>query len=386
MQHLQIVGPANKGFQVFSSSTARCDQPECSSRSIATSSCLPAPSIAAVQTLPAVRTAALSPFPPTAPSGPLTVQYPTQIEYYKDREAVVFNMDSQPCSVVLLPGDVFNVPVRIDVLHRTVRWLRAMWRQGTHKAKSRAEVSGGGRKPWPQKGTGRARHGSIRSPIWVGGGASHGPVPRSHAHGLPLQLQLLAYKCALSAKAHEGRLLVVDSLQPPATRVDPLGRRVVHKTRDARRQLQALVQPVLRFWQEPRGCSHMTRAGLVVERHKERCSGSLLMVHCGEGGPDGAAAITQAARNLPWVSLMAWQDVTVYHLLKHSMLVISQPAAAALAHRIQHPLLQQPGQQVRAQWWQQHRESYGRELQLLMGQAPTQPQPTSLTLAPGLGL
>lgn len=120
----------------------------------------------------------------------------------------------EPRSVQVLPGSVFNVPVRLDILHRCVRFLRAMWRQGTHKAKTRAEVRGGGKKPWPQKGTGRARHGSIRSPLWVGGGVAHGPVPRSHAHKLPLPIQLMGFKCALSAKANEGRLVVVESLAP----------------------------------------------------------------------------------------------------------------------------------------------------------------------------
>eukprot|EP00955_Chlamydomonas_euryale_P011260 121520-Chlamydomonas_euryale.AAC.1 len=74
-----------------------------------------------------------------------------------------------------LPGSVFNVPVRVDILHRCVRYLRASWQQGTHKAKTRGEVRGGSRKPRPQKKTGRSRQGSIRSPLWRGGGATFGP-------------------------------------------------------------------------------------------------------------------------------------------------------------------------------------------------------------------
>lgn len=99
---------------------------------------------------------------------------------------------------VELGGDIFNIPVRRDILHRVVRWQRAKKQQGTHKAKNRAEVSGGGRKPWKQKGTGRARQGSIRAPQWRGGGKAHGPVPRSHAHGLNKKVRRLGLKCALS--------------------------------------------------------------------------------------------------------------------------------------------------------------------------------------------
>jgi large subunit ribosomal protein L4 len=105
-------------------------------------------------------------------SGPLTVQYPFPVRYGQPRETLVYDLwqpqpqqplSPRPSGVRLLDGKVFNVPVRVDILHRVVRWL-----QGTHKTKRRYEVRGGGRKPWPQKGTGRARHGSIRSPIWVG--------------------------------------------------------------------------------------------------------------------------------------------------------------------------------------------------------------------------
>ena len=97
-----------------------------------------------------------------------------------------------------LGGDIFNVPVRRDILHQVVRWQRAKKQQGTHKTKTRAEVRGGGRKPWRQKGTGRARQGSIRAPHWRGGGKAHGPVPRSHAHSLNKKVRRLGLKCALS--------------------------------------------------------------------------------------------------------------------------------------------------------------------------------------------
>ena len=108
-----------------------------------------------------------------------------------------------------LPPDVFGLPARPDILHRVVTWQLAKRRQGAGAAKNRAAVSGGGRKPWKQKGTGRARAGSIRSPLWVGGGKAHPPVPRSFETKCNKKVRRLALATALSARAAEGRLLVV---------------------------------------------------------------------------------------------------------------------------------------------------------------------------------
>eukprot|EP00889_Picochlorum_renovo_P001570 jgi/Picre1/28600/NNA_004001.t1 len=105
-------------------------------------------------------------------------------------------------------------PVRVDILHRVVRWQLAKRQQGTHVTKTRSDVRGGGRKPWQQKGSGRARQGTIRAPQWRGGGVVHGPVLRSHAHSLQKRVRRLGLKCAVSAKIAEGRFLVVDALQP----------------------------------------------------------------------------------------------------------------------------------------------------------------------------
>lgn len=98
----------------------------------------------------------------------------------------------------ILPGDVFNTTVRRDILHRVVRWQLAARQQGTHKTKTRSEVSGGGRKPRPQKGSGRSRQGTIRAGQWRGGGVIHGPVPRSHAFKLLKNIRRLGLKSALS--------------------------------------------------------------------------------------------------------------------------------------------------------------------------------------------
>eukprot|EP00898_Chlorokybus_atmophyticus_P006535 jgi/Chlat1/6883/Chrsp51S06548 len=117
---------------------------------------------------------------------------------------------------VVLPADVFGVPLRRDIVHRTVVWQLANRRQGSASSKSRHQVSGSGKKLGPQKGSGRARHGSNRAPQFRGGAAVHGPRPRSFACDLPKKVRRLALKVALSARLAEGRLQVWDTLEPPS--------------------------------------------------------------------------------------------------------------------------------------------------------------------------
>ena len=107
---------------------------------------------------------------------------------------------------------VFGVEFNEAVVHQAVVMQQANERQGTHATKTRGMVRGCGRKPWKQKGTGRARAGSVRSPLWVGGGTVFGPAPRSHAKDMPRKARRLAIRCALSAKVAEGALVVVDNL------------------------------------------------------------------------------------------------------------------------------------------------------------------------------
>jgi large subunit ribosomal protein L4 len=107
---------------------------------------------------------------------------------------------------------VFEVEVNVPVMHQVVTAGLAAQRAGTHSTKTRAEVSGGGRKPWRQKGTGRARHGSNRSPIWVGGGVAHGPKPRDHGVRVPKKMKRLALRSALTDQARAERVRVVESL------------------------------------------------------------------------------------------------------------------------------------------------------------------------------
>jgi large subunit ribosomal protein L4 len=108
---------------------------------------------------------------------------------------------------------VFGVEMNEAVVHQAVVMQQANERQGTHATKTRGLVRGGGRKPWKQKGTGRARSGSTRSPIWVGGGTVFGPSPRSHAKAMPRKARRLAIRCALSSKVAAGELIIIDELK-----------------------------------------------------------------------------------------------------------------------------------------------------------------------------
>jgi large subunit ribosomal protein L4 len=107
---------------------------------------------------------------------------------------------------------VFAVQVNVPVMHQVVVAGLAAARQGSHSTKTRAEVAGGGRKPWRQKGTGRSRHGSIRSPLWVGGGVAHGPKPRDYDQRVPKKMKRLALRSALTDRAREERIKVVEGL------------------------------------------------------------------------------------------------------------------------------------------------------------------------------
>ena len=132
----------------------------------------------------------------------------------------VVNLQNEKVDEVALSEEVFEAPVKGHLLHQAVRWQRARQRRGTASTKGRAEVSGGGRKPWRQKGTGRARAGSIRSPLWRHGGIVFGPKPRDWGFTLPRRIRQEALRAALSAKAAAGEILVVEdlTLERPSTR------------------------------------------------------------------------------------------------------------------------------------------------------------------------
>lgn len=127
-------------------------------------------------------------------------------------KVALFNVSGSQVGEVELNDAVFGIEPNTHVLHDAVLLQRASLRAGTHKVKGRSEVRGGGRKPWKQKGTGRARHGSIRSPQWVGGGIVFGPTPRSYSFKMPKKVRRLAIKSALSSKVIDQDVIVLDAL------------------------------------------------------------------------------------------------------------------------------------------------------------------------------
>ncbi|PNH11672.1 50S ribosomal protein L4 [Tetrabaena socialis] len=303
---------------------------------------------------------------PAGPNHPLTVRYPFPIDYYKDREAVVYSLDEQPLGLARLPGAAFNVPVRLDILHRVVRYWRAKWQQGTHKAKRRAEVRGGGRKPRPQKRTGRARAGSIRSPLWKGGGVAFGPKPRSHAHALPRATRLLGMRCALSARINEGRFFVVDDLltihAPPAeASAAAAAAPQPASTPDAAVASLSSNRRSRRTSSIAGGSQPSTHSIGTYSELKSRLTrltgGSVgstwLLVDSGEAGADGGARLRRQLKCSVVMEVVAPEQLTVYHVLRYQRLVVTRGALAALGealtapHRVRKP--------VKHAWWSARR-------------------------------
>lgn len=132
----------------------------------------------------------------------------------------VVNIEGKKVQSVDLPAKIFEAPVNTSLMHQAYVRQIANARLGTHKTKTRSEVSGGGRKPWRQKGTGRARQGSIRAPQWVGGGGVHTPRPRDYSQKMPRKMRKAALRSALSVKAADQEILVLDeiALSEPKTR------------------------------------------------------------------------------------------------------------------------------------------------------------------------
>ncbi len=134
------------------------------------------------------------------------------------------NLTNDDVRQIELPAEVFEYPYKEHLIHTAVRAWRAAQRRGTHKVKVRSEVSGSGRKLWRQKGTGRSRVGSIRSPLWRSGGTVHGPQPRSYKMGLSVREKKNALKSALSRKLAEEQIMVVESLELPTHKAGELAR------------------------------------------------------------------------------------------------------------------------------------------------------------------
>jgi large subunit ribosomal protein L4 len=190
---------------------------------------------------------------------------------------------------VSLPEAIFAYPVKEHLLYEAAINHQANLRQGNASTKSRGQVTGSTRKPWRQKGTGRARAGSIRSPLWRKGGTVFGPVPRDYSYDLPKGMKANALKSALSLKNKENRILILDSL----TLAEP-------KTKEARKILQAF----------------KLDSALFVDAHTN-------------------INLFRAMRNIPRVKVVDPQILSVFDVLKHNWLVISEPAFQSLVARLQ---------------------------------------------------
>jgi len=201
----------------------------------------------------------------------------------------VYNVNREKISQVEVDDAVFAAEVKEHLFYDVIRMQLNRRRAGTHSTKTRAEVSGGGKKPWKQKGTGRARAGSSRSPIWRGGAIVFGPQPRSYEYRLPASTRRHALASALAQKARDGQLKVVDRIELAQP-----------KTRDLAAMLTGLQVP---------------DSTLVVIAVRDR-------------------NVELAGRNLPRVLVMPVEGINVYDILRHKNLLVSQDALAAIEARL----------------------------------------------------
>jgi len=201
----------------------------------------------------------------------------------------VRSLDNEEIGDIELADDIFGLPIRRDILARVVNWQLAKRRAGTHKTKGISEIQGTTKKPYRQKGTGRARQGSLRSPQFRGGATIFGPVVRSHAFSLQKKVRKLGLKTALSAKQGEGKLVIIDT-----------ARCAEAKTKALRAQFDKL------GWE------------------------SVLIID----GPFVDEGLARAARNLPKIDVLPQQGANVYDILRRDLLVLTRAAVEHLAARL----------------------------------------------------
>ena len=201
----------------------------------------------------------------------------------------VLSLENIEVGSIDLAEEIFGLPVRRDILARMVNWQLAKRRAGTHKAKGISDISGTTKKPWRQKGTGRARQGSLRSPQFRGGAVIFGPVVRSHEFELQKKVRRLALKTALSAKQAEGKLVVLDKAAVDAP-----------------------------------------KTGALAEQFRALGWDSVLII----GGATLDENFARAARNIPKVNVLPQQGANVYDILRRDTLVLTQDAVEALEARL----------------------------------------------------
>ncbi|MDN3956773.1 50S ribosomal protein L4 [Sporolactobacillus laevolacticus] len=197
----------------------------------------------------------------------------------------VFDQKGAEIGAVELADAVFGIEPNEHVVYQAVVMQQASQRQGTHAVKNRSAVRGGGRKPWKQKGTGRARQGSIRSPQWVGGGTVFGPTPRSYAYKLPKKVRRLAIKSVLSGKAGDNDLIVLDALTIEAPKT---------------KEIVALLNNL-----------SVSEKALIVTNDVDETA-------------------VLSSRNIPGVKVLAANEVNVLDVVAHNKLIVTKEAAAKL--------------------------------------------------------
>jgi large subunit ribosomal protein L4 len=208
-------------------------------------------------------------------------------------EVNVLNTEGTKVDTANLPVEIFEASINVDLMHQTYVRQIANARLGTHSTKSRGEVSGGGRKPWRQKGTGRARHGSIRSPIWVGGGKVHTPKPRKYTKKMPRKMRRAALCSALSVKAAADEIVVIDEM--------------------------VMSEPKTKLMAE-------TLSNLVEEDEK-------VLILLAEKS-DANKVIELSARNLPNARTLLVQYVNIRDLLSHDKIILPLAALDVLIENL----------------------------------------------------
>jgi len=204
-------------------------------------------------------------------------------------KVVVKSLENKKVGDVTLSEDLFGRPVRKDLLHAMVRYQLAKRQSGTHKVKDVSEVSGTGKKPFKQKGTGNARLGNLRATQCRGGQTVHGPVVRSHAHDLTKKVRKLALKTALSSKQAEGKLIILDKASAKT-----------HKTKDLHKSLEKMD----------------LKSALIID------------------GDDLDENFVRASGNIPLIDVLPQQGINVYDIIRRDVLVLTTAAVEKLEARL----------------------------------------------------
>jgi large subunit ribosomal protein L4 len=201
----------------------------------------------------------------------------------------ILDFDGKQKESIDVPEEILGGPVNQDIIHQAVVMYHANKRQGQASTKERGAVSGGGKKPWRQKGTGRARAGSSRSPLWTGGGVVFGPHPRDYSYSIPKKIKIAALKETINAKYHDKDLLCLDDVKKPLS-----------KTKEFAQILKNL-----------------------------KLEGKILAIM--DGSDSSVARVT---RNIPFFNMIRVQDVNAFDVLKNKKLLVTKSAIKALIDRI----------------------------------------------------